>query len=470
MYIGENYLLECESARRLYHEYAKNMPIVDFHCHLPPKDIAMDRRFQNLGEMWLAGEHYKWRAMRTNGVAEEYCSGNVSWYEKFKKWAETMPFLVRNPLYDWSHLELKRYFNIDELLSPQTADMIWNRVNEMLKSPEYSVKNLIKKSNVRLICTTDDPTDTLEWHIAIAQDKSFDVKVLPSWRPDKGINIRNVDIFKQWVDKLEAVTGEKISNFDSYLDALYKRARFFNSLGCKVSDCGIEAIVWEKFSLREIREIFKKARGGKKVSLLQSKKFESAMMYEMAVLYNKMGWVQQFHIGAIRNNNTKMFKLLGPDTGFDSISDEPYIKSLAIFMDTLEMNGTLPKTILYNLNPVYNLPLITLGGCFQDGTVPCKIQYGAAWWFLDNFEWMVRHIQDLSVTGLLSRFVGMVTDSRSFLSYPRHEYFRRILCNVLGKDMENGRVPPDFVLIGRIVSNICYNNAVQYFSFDLPTL
>ncbi len=467
-FIHENFLLETDYAQKLFHEYAKSMPIIDYHCHLPPADIAQDRRWDNITQIWLYGDHYKWRAMRSNGIDEKYCTGNVSDYEKFEKYAETMPYLLRNPLYHWSHLELKRYFGVSELLSPETCKHIWEKCNERINSSEFSARKLMKQSNVVLVCTTDDPTDTLEYHLQIAKDETFDIKVLPTWRPDKGMAVENPETFNQWVDKLAECTDIDIKTFDNYIAALRKRHDFFNSVGCRLSDHGIETAYAEDYSATEIESIFTKLRAGKSLNQEETLKFKSAMLYEFGVMDWEKGWTQQFHFCAMRNNNSRMFKKLGPDTGFDSIGDFQLAKPLSRLLDKLDSQGKLTKTILYTLNPAYNEVIATMLGNFQDASVPGKMQFGSGWWFLDQIDGMTKQMEALSNMGLLRRFVGMLTDSRSFLSYTRHEYFRRLLCNILGNDMARGLVPNDIELIGAMIRDISYNNAARYFGFDLP--
>lgn len=468
VFITEDFLLETDTARRLYHECAENMPVIDYHCHLPPDQIATDRRFENMTRIWLDGDHYKWRAMRSNGVEERYCTGDASDWEKFEKWVETVPYLLRNQLYNWTHLELKRYFGIsDRLLCPKTAKSIWNECNQVLAQPDFSCRGLMKRSNVVLVCTTDDPTDTLEHHKAIAEDDSFDIQVLPAWRPDKGMAVENPAVFNSWVDKLSGAANVHIRDFASYMEALRKRHDFFHEMGCKLSDHGIETAYADDYTEKEINLIFRKVRCGKALGGNEILKFKSAMLYEFGIMDHEKKWTQQYHLGALRNNNTRMFEILGPDSGFDSIGDFEIARPLSKLLDRLDRTNQLAKTILYNINPRDNALLVTMLGNFQDGSAPGKMQYGSAWWFLDQKDGMERQIEDLSQTGLLSRFVGMITDSRSFLSFTRHEYFRRILCNILGNDIAKGLIPSDMELIGRMVRDICYNNAADYFGFDV---
>jgi glucuronate isomerase len=466
-FLDENFLLQTKTARTLYHEHAAGMPIIDYHCHLNPKDIADDRRFENLTQIWLYGDHYKWRAMRTNGIPEKEITGNTSDYEKFVKWAETVPYTMRNPLYHWTHLELKTAFGIEKILSPETAREIYDEASEKLRSPEYSVRNIMRKYNVKLVCTTDDPVDSLGYHRKIRED-GFAIRVLPTWRPDKAMAVDNQESYNQYLNKLSEVTGIEIAALPDLMDALEKQQRYFGENGCRVSDYGIERIYCENFTEAEVKTVFKKIRGGGQPDREEAGKFKSAMLLELARMNHKNNRVQQFHIGAIRNNNTRLFNQLGPDTGFDSIGDFEIALSLSRFLDKLEQKGQLAKTILYNLNPKDNEVFATMLGNFQDGSVPGKIQFGSGWWFLDQKEGMERHLTALSTLGLLSRFIGMLTDSRSFLSYPRHEYFRRILCNLFGHDVENGELPADLVWIGKIIEDICYNNAHDYFGFEFP--
>lgn len=466
VFITENFLLQNDAAVRLYHEYARDMPILDYHCHLPPRQIAEDHRFENLTQIWLYGDHYKWRAMRANGVAEEYCTGQASDWAKFEKWAETVPKTLRNPLYHWTHLELKRPFGIsDRLLSPATAHGIWDECNARLAEDGFSCRGIMRRMNVVLVCTTDDPTDSLEHHAAIAADASFPIRVLPTFRPDKGMAVESPDAFNAWVDRLGAAANVEIRDYSSYLEALRRRHEFFHSRGCRLSDHGLETFFAEDYRESEIHAIFREVRWGQDLTAEEIAKFKSAMLCEFAMLDHEKGWTQQFHVGAQRNNNSRCFQSLGPDTGFDSIGDCRYARPLARFLDRLDGWGRLPKTILYNLNPADNDLLATMIGNFQDGTVPGKMQFGSGWWFLDQRDGMLKQLEALSNHGLLSRFVGMLTDSRSFLSYTRHEYFRRILCNLLGTEIQQGLLPNDIELIGAMVRDICHQNAAAYFGF-----
>ncbi len=442
------------------------MPIIDYHCHLNPAYIANDHQFDNLGQIWLEGDHYKWRAMRTNGVDERYCTGkDTSDWEKFEKWAETVPYTMRNPLYHWTHLELKTAFGVDEILSPKTARKIYDICTEKLCTPEFSARGLMKKFNVETVCTTDDPVDSLEHHLALKKE-GFEIKVLPAWRPDKAMAVENPAEYRAYAEKLSKVSGVTIGKFSDLIEALRKRHDFFASAGCKLSDHGIEEFYAEPYTQTEIDSIFNKVYGGKELSQEEILKFKSAMLYEGAIMDWEKGWTQQFHYGPIRNNNTRMFRQLGPDTGFDSIGDFTVAKNMSRFLDRLDVDNKLAKTIIYNINPRDNDLVATMIGNFQDGSVPGKIQFGAAWWFLDQKTGIEAQLTSLSNMGLLSRFVGMLTDSRSFLSYPRHEYFRRILCNLIGNDVETGLLPAsEMAFIGEMVENISYYNAKNYFNF-----
>lgn len=463
-FLDENFLLQNKTAERLYHDFAKDMPIIDYHCHLPPDQIANDIKFDNLTQVWLYGDHYKWRAMRTNGVDESYCTGNKPDFDKFQKWAATVPYTLRNPLYHWTHLELKRYFGIEEILNADSSARIYNECTDKLKTDDYSVRNLLRKMNVKVICTTDDPTDSLEHHKRIADD-GFEIRILPAYRPDKAMNPDDPKTFNEYIVKLETVANTNIGSYNDYLDALKNRHDYFASMGCSVSDHGLEQIYAEDYSDSEIDAAFNKLRNGESLSLAENLKFRSAMLEVFAQWDYEKGWVQQYHLGALRNNNTRMMKQLGPDTGWDSIGDFSQGRSIAKFLDRLDKNDQLAKTILYNLNPSDNELMATMIGNFNDGSVPGKIQFGSAWWFLDQKDGMIKQINALSNMGLLSRFVGMLTDSRSFLSYPRHEYFRRILCNLFGEEIEHGELPADIEWTGKIIRDICYHNASDYFSW-----
>ena len=463
-FLDENFVLQTETAQKLYHEYAKKLPIIDYHCHLPPQEIAEDKNFKTLANVWLDGDHYKWRAMRANGVDEKYCTGDAPEFEKFMKWAETVPQTLRNPLYHWTHLELKAYFGIDKVLNPDTAREIYDECTEKLNTPEFSTRNLMRKMNVEVVCTTDDPVDSLEYHQKI-KDDGFEIKVLPTWRADKAMTVEMPETFNEYVDKLAEVADIDIHSYQKLLDALRKRHDFFAEMGCKLSDHGIENFYAEDYSESEIENIFDKIRLGHMLSMEEIFLFKSAMLYDLAVMDFEKDWTQQFHIGAIRNNNSKMFMGLGPDKGYDAIIDLEVARSMSNFLDRLESESKLAKTIAYNLNPRDNELFVTMLYSFNDGSVPGKMQFGSGWWFLDQKDGMKKQMNALSVLGLLSRFVGMLTDSRSFLSYPRHEYFRRILCDLLGTDIENGEIPNDIELVGKMVENISYYNAKNYFKF-----
>jgi glucuronate isomerase len=463
-FLDENFLLQTDTARQLYHGFAKEMPIIDYHNHLMPEQIANDINFENLTQIWLYGDHYKWRAMRGNGVNEKYCTGDASDYEKFEQWAATVPYTLRNPLYHWTHLELQRYFDIDKILSPDTAREIYDLCSAKLKTPEYSVKSLLRKMNVKVLCTTDDPTDSLVHHQKIKAD-GFEIKVLPTFRPDKAMNVDDVDIFNAYVNKLQAVSNILIANWDDYLQALKSRHDFFADNGCCVSDHGLEQLYAVDYQESEIKNIFRKLTAGETISQPENIKFKSAMLVKFAEWDHEKKWVQQYHLGALRNNNARMLKTLGPDTGWDSIGDFSQGKQLSKFLDRLDTTNQLAKTILYNLNPADNELMAAMIGNFNDGTVAGKIQFGSSWWFLDQKDGMTQQINVLSNMGLLTRFVGMLTDSRSFMSYPRHEYFRRILCNIFGEEIENGELPNDMAWTGKVVQDICYNNAKEYFGW-----
>lgn len=464
-FLDKNFLLQTKTAEKLYHNHAAKMPIIDYHCHLNPEDIAKDTKFENLTQIWLYGDHYKWRGMRTNGVDEEYCTGDASDYEKFEKWAETVPHTLRNPLYHWTHLELKNYFGIEDLLSPKTAKKIYEKAGKMLQTDDFSVRSLMKKANVELVCTTDDPIDSLEFHKKIKKD-DFGIKVLPTWRPDKAMAVEDADTFNEYLNNLAEVSDINIVKLSDLLTALEKRHKFFHKNGCRLSDHGLETFYAEDFNETEVKSIFNKIRSGNSLNKDEIVKFKSAMLIEFGLMDHATGWTQQFHVGAMRNNNSRLFSALGPDTGFDSIGDYELGRPMSKFLDSLDEQNRLAKTILYNLNPRDNELVATMLGNFQDGTVAGKIQFGSGWWFLDQKQGMENQMNALSNLGLLSRFVGMLTDSRSFLSYPRHEYFRRILCNLLGNDVENGEIPYDMELVGLMVENICYYNAKNYFGFD----
>jgi glucuronate isomerase len=466
-FITDDFLLQTKTARKLYHEHAAKMPIYDYHCHLPAELIATDHQFDNLTQPWLYGDHYKWRAMRASGVAEKYITGDASDYEKFEKWAQTVPLCLRNPLYHWTHLELKEPFGVrDMLLGPDTAKEIYETCSQMLKTPEFSVRSIMRKMNVKLVSTTEGPLDSLEHHKKIRAD-GFEIKVHTAFRPDQAMAVENPAAWNAFVDKLQEVCGTDIADYQSFIDALRSRHDYFHQNGCRLSDHGLETAYAEDYTEQEIKSIFDKIRAGKKPNALETLKFKSAIMHESALMDHEAGWVQQLHLGALRNNSTRLFDALGPDIGCDSMGDLEVAAPLSRFLNRLDVNNKLPKTILYNLNPRDNAVCATMVGNFQDGSTPGKMQYGSAWWFLDQKDGMEEQINVLSNMGLLSQFVGMLTDSRSFLSYPRHEYFRRILCNMLGNDVDAGLLPKDMKLLGTMVEDICFNNAKNYFPMEL---
>lgn len=465
-FLTEDFLLQSEYAKRLFHQYAEHLPIIDYHCHLSPHDIAINRQFDNLTRIWLEGDHYKWRAMRTLGVNEKYITGNGSDTEKFEQWAYAVPYTMRNPLYHWTHLELKRYFGIEKLLTPQTGKEIYAGATDQLKKTEFSTRSLLKKMKVETVCTTDDPADTLEHHQQIKKD-GFDIAILPTFRPDKAYAVENAAAYKTYLEKLSAASGVKITSFDTLLDALKNRVEFFHSLGCRLSDHGLEQLYFpENGKAYSADNLFKKVMQGEILSRPEREHFKYAVLTALGKMYHAKGWTQQFHLGALRNTNERMLRVLGPDTGFDSIGDFSQAVALARFLNELDNSDQLAKTILYNLNPGDNEVMGTMIGNFNDGSIKGKIQFGSAWWFLDQKDGMEKQINSLSNLGLLSCFIGMLTDSRSFLSYPRHEYFRRILCNVIGQDVANGELPWDESWLGKIVSDVCYHNAKNYFNFS----
>jgi glucuronate isomerase len=465
-FLDDDFLLETETAVRLYHEYAESEPIIDYHCHLSPALIAQNHKFANLTQIWLGGDHYKWRAMRSNGVSERYCTGDASDWEKFEMWARTVPSTLRNPLYHWTHMELRRPFGVgNTLLDPSTARRIYDHCNAKLAEDAFSTQGLLRQFNVVVVCTTDDPVDDLHAQLAQAQAAGATTRLVPAWRPDRAMALDDAAAWNRYVDQLQAVANTAIASLDDLLAALQKRHDFFHQAGCRLSDHGLERVLALPYTEAEVRGIFAKARGGSPLSPLERDKLGAALLYELALMDHAAGWTQQLHLGAMRNNSTRMLRSLGPDTGFDSIGDFPQAQSLARFLDRLDAQNRLGKTILYNLNPADNEVLATMIGNFQDGTIPGKIQLGSAWWFLDQKDGMERQLGALSALGLLSRFVGMLTDSRSFLSYSRHEYFRRLLCNLLGGDVEKGLLPADFGLLGNMVRDICYRNAREYFGF-----
>jgi glucuronate isomerase len=462
-FIHENFLLGNKTAVDLYYKYAVNQPIIDFHCHLSPAMINDDRLFKNLSEAWLAGDHYKWRAMRTNGIDEKYCTGNASDAEKFEKWAETVPAAVGNPLYHWTHLELIRYFDIAELLSPATASSIYEKASGLLQTKEFSIRSLLRKMNVEVICTTDDPVDNLEHHLKLKE--SFEIKVLPTFRPDNITKTEDPEKFKSYVTKLSMSSGIEIRNFASLVEALDYRHEFFHKTGCRLSDHGLDRFYFARFSFSEIDDIFKNLLKGSEISAGETEKFRTAVMLELCKMNHKRKWTQQFHVGALRNNNARMFRQMGPDTGWDSIGTSQDPQKISGFLSELDNSEQLAKTILYNLNPSDNEMMITMAGNFNDGSPAVKVQYGAAWWFLDQKNGMEKHLKDLGALGLLRRFVGMVTDSRSFLSYPRHEYFRRLVCNYIGEEVEKGLIRDEEELLKPLIEGVSYKNAKEYFGF-----
>ncbi len=466
-FMDKDFLLETETAKKLYHDYAEKTPVLDYHCHINPKEIAEDRQFENITQVWLGGDHYKWRFMRSCGIDEKYITGDASDYEKFCCWAECLGKAIGNPLFHWSHLELQRYFGYNGVLNKKTADEVWNLCNEKLQQPSMSVRNLIKQSNVTLICTTDDPIDTLEWHKAIAEDATFDVKVLPAWRPDKAMNIEKPE-YLDYLDKLAEVTGvSEIVTFAALKDALKKRMEFFASMGCNVSDHALEYVMYYPASDDEIEEIFLKRLNKMVITRDEEMKFKTAFMLFVGREYHKLDWAMQLHYGCKRDNNTLRYQQMGPDTGYDCINNYAPSAQMADFLNALITTNELPRTIIYSLNPNDNQAIGTILGCFQDSTAVGKIQQGSAWWFNDHKVGMQDQMISLANLGNLSGFVGMLTDSRSFLSYTRHEYFRRILCNLIGNWVENGEFPEDYDILSEIVTNISYNNAKKYFNFPL---
>ena len=467
-FMDDNFLLQTEAAQQLYHNYAENMPILDYHCHINPQEIYEDRQFENITQVWLGGDHYKWRFMRSCGVDEKYITGDASDKEKFLKWAEVLGKAIGNPLFHWSHLELKKYFGYNGVLNKKTAEEVWELCNKKLAEPSMTVRNIIKQSNVTLICTTDDPVDSLEWHKKLAEDKSFDVQVLPAWRPDKAMNIEKVT-YLDYMAQLEAASGMKIATFADLKKALCNRMDFFASMGCNVSDHALEYVMYAPATEEEIEAIFAKRLAGNGVSREEELKFKTAFMIFVGNEYARRDWVMQLHYGCKRDNNTPMFDRLGPDTGYDCINNYAPSSEMADYLNALNQNGNLPKTIIYSLNPNDNQAIGTILGCFQDSTAVAKIQQGSAWWFNDHKVGMQDQMTSLANLGNLSGFVGMLTDSRSFLSYTRHDYFRRILCNLIGGWVDNGEFPADYDTLEEIVKGICYNNAVAYFGFDLKT-
>jgi len=464
-FLSRDFLLETETARQLFHDYVADLPIIDYHCHLSPRLIAENHQFANLAEIWLQGDHYKWRAMRFNGINESFITGNQSDRNKFQKWAETVPYTLRNPLYHWTHLELQRYFGIDKILDADSAGEIYDECNQKLQLPEFRVQGLLKKMKVEVICTTDDPADSLEFHQSIL-NQGIKIKVLPAFRPDQAISIGKPMAFQAYLETLGKSANISIDNFNQFLDALKSRHDYFHAMGCRVSDHGLEQFYTTDWTEPELKNIFEKARGGSTVNTEEVEKFQSALIFQFAEWDFERNWVQQFHLGALRNNNSRMLGSLGPDTGWDSIGDFPQAKALSFFLNSLDKNNRLARTILYNNNPADNEMMATMIGNFNDGTIPGKVQWGSAWWFLDQKDGMTKQLNALSNMGLISRFIGMITDSRSFLSFPRHEYFRRIICGLFGKEIENGEIPADTEWAGMMLKNISYYNARNFFDWN----
>lgn len=465
-FIHDDFLLSTKTARRLYHEYAEAEPILDYHCHLPPQDVAANRRFQDLFEIWLEGDHYKWRAMRADGIDERYCTGDASHEEKFLAWARTVPHTLRNPLYHWAHLELKRYFGIDELLDESSAPRVWEQANDLLATDDLRAHGILRKFHVKAVCTTDDPTDDLACHRAIAASR-LETKVFPAFRPDKALNVHVPEVFNPWVDRLAVASNTSIATLAHFEDALKKRHDVFHEMGGRLSDHGLNHAYGEFATEHEACKIFGRARTGHAATPEEHSRFAGYLMLFFGHLDAEKGWTKQLHLGARRNNNTRRFRELGPDTGYDSIGDWPQSDALGNYLDRLDQDNALPKIVLYNLNPADDYLLATMIGNFQDGSIAGKIQFGSAWWFLDQKEAMQWQINALSNCGLISRFLGMLTDSRSFMSYPRHEYFRRVLCGLFGKDVEAGEIPDDDDLVGPMIRNICYANAKQFLGLDV---
>lgn len=465
-FMDKDFLLETKTAKHLYHDYAAKMPIIDYHCHLVPREIYEDQKFENIAQVWLGADHYKWRQMRTNGVEEKYITGDASDRDKFQKWAETLENAIGNPLYHWSHLELQRYFGYEGHLCGDTAQEVWDLCNEKLKEANMSARGLIKQSNVKAICTTDDPIDSLEWHIKIKEDETFDVQVKPTWRPDKAVNIDKPD-YLDYLAKLEVAADMKIDSYEALLTALDKRLAFFNEVGTVVSDHGLDYVMYHPASEEEVKAIFVKRLNGETLTAEEALQFKTSLLVWLGKQYNKLGWVMQLHYGVRRDLNERIFKALGPDAGIDSINDTAPAGQLAQFLNALAKSNELPKTILYSLNPIDNAAIGTIIGCFQDSSTVGKVQQGSAWWFNDNKQGMIDQMTSLANLSLLGNFVGMLTDSRSFLSYTRHEYFRRILCNLIGGWVENGEYPADEKALKRIIEGISYYNTVRYFDFKV---
>jgi len=467
-FIHDDFLLETDTARDLYHGFAKAQPILDYHCHLSPAEVANNHQFRSMTEIWLGGDHYKWRAMRTAGVDEQYCTGSAGDWEKFRVWAETVPKTLRNPLYHWTHLELAFPFGIrDRLLDGRTAEAIYRECNERLKEDDFRAQGLLDQFNVVAVCTTDDPTDSLEHHVAFQKSAGKRTRLLPTWRPDRALAVENVASYNQWLDQLTTVADVDIRTRSDLTEALVRRHTFFHDVGCRLSDHGLETMLASPCSSAEADRCFQKLRARKPLDADEALGFKSLLLYEFALMDQERGWVQQFHLGALRDNNARQLAKLGPNTGFDSIGDDSQARSLARFLDRLDHQARLAKTILYNLNPRDNELMATMIGNYQDGSVPGKLQFGSAWWFLDQLDGMERQLNALSNMSLLHCFVGMLTDSRSFLSYSRHDYFRRLLCNMLGNDVRRGLLPSDRELLGTLVKRVCFENARDYFRLNL---
>ena len=466
-FVGDDFLLETTTARELYHGFARDLPIIDYHCHLSPELMASDHKFRSITEIWLDGDHYKWRAMRAMGVPERLITGDASDWEKFEAWARTVPSTLGNPLYHWTAMELKRPFGIDEPLTAGTARAIFDRCNDQLQNGGLTAMGILRSFRVAVVCTTDDPADSLEAHRRIAGRTRPCTQVYPTWRPDKALAVRSVGDWNSWVDRLGASANCSVSSWDTFLDAVEMRHSAFHQMGCRASDHGLERMYAAPFTDAAVSGLFDRLRAGETLNEGDTEMFRSALLHRMALLDHARGWVQQFHLGALRNVNTRMRGSLGPDTGYDAIGDFDQAPPLARFLDCLDQTGQLARTILYNVNPALNAPFATLAGCFQDGAIPGKIQWGSAWWFLDQLDGMEAQIRTLANMGLLSQFVGMITDSRSFLSWPRHDYFRRLLCQILGEDVRRGRLPSDLDALGGLVADVCFHNAKRYFGFEI---
>ena len=463
-FINDNFLLNSKTAQILFHEYARDMPIIDYHCHLDPKEIYENKKYRNITELWLGSDHYKWRAMRGCGIEEKYITGDAGDKEKFLKWSQTIPYCIGNPLYHWTHLELKRYFDISEALNPSTAEKMWDELNRKLQSDEFSARSLIRKSNVKVICTIDDPADSLEYHLALAKDKSFDTRVLPAFRPERAVNIEK-EGFNQWLRLLSKAAGLEIETYNDFKQALRQRIEFFHRAGCRLSDHGFDYSAYSEATDDELQGIFNKAIRHELLKNEEINKYRTGILLFLAGEYRKMGWAMQFHLGTLKDVNQRRYGLIGPDSGFDAMGDSCIIGALSKLLNKLDENGQLPKTILYSINQKDNDSLIALATCFPEEGIPAKVQLGSGWWFNDTKDGMVNQMASLANIGLLSKFIGMLTDSRTFISYTRHEYFRRVLCNLLGRWVENGEAPSDMDLLGRMVQDICFYNAKNYFGF-----